>query len=172
MDLKDNFEDDNELSGLEEDDELGAEVVETEEEELIIGEEEPEPAPAPPASACSSRATRRSEAGKEAREEGSQEKGQEGEAQEKGGKEEGREEEGREKEGREEEGQAALGGTARNDFCRRGLQRCAGVRSFCGGRAFRMGRRRIKSDSKWEGQLAKWEPGLAAEELAVSGRCH
>jgi hypothetical protein len=47
MDLKDNFEDDNELSGLEEDDELGAEVVETEEEELIIGEEEPEPAPAP-----------------------------------------------------------------------------------------------------------------------------
>ena len=45
MDLdKNNFEDDNELSGLEEDDELGGEVVEAEEEELIIGEEEPETA--------------------------------------------------------------------------------------------------------------------------------
>src|SRR6266478_2189965 len=51
MDLeKDNFEDDNELSGLEEEDELaGGEVVETEEEELMIGEEEPETAPAPAA---------------------------------------------------------------------------------------------------------------------------
>ena len=47
MDLeKDNFEDDNELSGLEEDDELGGDVVETEEEELIIGEDEPESTPA------------------------------------------------------------------------------------------------------------------------------
>jgi hypothetical protein len=51
MDLeKDNFEDDNELSGLEEDDELAVgEVVETEEEELIIGEEEPETVAAPAA---------------------------------------------------------------------------------------------------------------------------
>jgi hypothetical protein len=54
MDLeKDNFEEDNELSGLEEDDELGddsGDVVEVEEEELIIGEEEPEEgAPAPAA---------------------------------------------------------------------------------------------------------------------------
>src|SRR5258707_6283500 len=51
MDLeKDKFQDDNELSGLEEDDELaGGEVVETEEEELMIGEEEPETAPAPAA---------------------------------------------------------------------------------------------------------------------------
>src|SRR3984893_19539544 len=43
MDLeKDNFEEDNELSGLEEDDELGGDAAEVEEEELIIGEEEPE----------------------------------------------------------------------------------------------------------------------------------
>jgi len=53
MDLeKDNFEEENELTGLEEDDELGdaAEVVETDEEELIIGDEEPdEDAPAPAA---------------------------------------------------------------------------------------------------------------------------
>jgi len=45
MDLeKDNFEEENELSGLEEDDELAgdADVVETEEEELIIAEVEPE----------------------------------------------------------------------------------------------------------------------------------
>src|SRR5258708_14335171 len=54
MDLeKDNFEEDNELAGLEEDDELTGEVVETEEEELIIGKEEPDtappPAPRPPA---------------------------------------------------------------------------------------------------------------------------
>src|ERR1700680_1373815 len=53
MDIeKDNFEEENELSGLEEDDELGgdaADVVETEEEELIIGEEEPEEAPRPAA---------------------------------------------------------------------------------------------------------------------------
>ena len=55
MDLeKDNFEED-ELSGLEEDDELGGEdVVETEEEELIIGgdeegDEDPAEAPAPKA---------------------------------------------------------------------------------------------------------------------------
>ena len=57
MDLeKDNFEED-ELSGLEEDGELGGEdVVETEEEELIIGgdeegDEEPAEAPAPKAKA-------------------------------------------------------------------------------------------------------------------------
>src|ERR1700722_12244454 len=54
MDLeKDNFEEDNELAGLEEDDELGGDdVVETEEEELIIGDEgdeEPGEAPAPKA---------------------------------------------------------------------------------------------------------------------------
>ena len=52
MDLeKDNFEEENELTGLEEDDELpgDADVVETEEEELIIGDEEPEEAPAPAA---------------------------------------------------------------------------------------------------------------------------
>jgi len=52
MDLeKDNFEEENELSGLEEDDELpgDADVVETEEEELSIGDEEPEEAPAPAA---------------------------------------------------------------------------------------------------------------------------
>src|SRR5580704_13873178 len=54
MDLeKDNFEEENELSGLEEDDELAgdADVVETEEEELIITDEEPEEAakPAPKA---------------------------------------------------------------------------------------------------------------------------
>jgi hypothetical protein len=51
MDLeKDNFEEE-ELSGLEEDDELpgDADVVETEEEELIITDEEPEEAPAPAA---------------------------------------------------------------------------------------------------------------------------
>jgi hypothetical protein len=51
MDLeKDNFEDDNELSGLEEEDELGGdseEIVEVEEEELILGDEEPGEAPAP-----------------------------------------------------------------------------------------------------------------------------
>src|SRR6266478_2119403 len=48
---KDNFEDDNELSRLEDDEELGGEaeeVVEAEEEELtIVGEEPGEPAPAP-----------------------------------------------------------------------------------------------------------------------------
>src|SRR5216684_4205474 len=47
---KDNFEDDNELSRLEEEDELGGdgdEVVETEEEGLIITEEEPVAVPAP-----------------------------------------------------------------------------------------------------------------------------
>jgi hypothetical protein len=50
MDLeKDNFEDDNELSGLEEEELAGGEVVETEEEELIIGEEEPETVAAPAA---------------------------------------------------------------------------------------------------------------------------
>ena len=54
MDLeKDDFEEENELSGLEEDDELAgdADVVETEEEELIITDEEPEEAakPAPKA---------------------------------------------------------------------------------------------------------------------------
>jgi hypothetical protein len=40
---KDNFEDDNELSRLEEEDELGGgeEIVETEEEEILITEEEP-----------------------------------------------------------------------------------------------------------------------------------
>ena len=47
---KDNFEDDNELSRLEEDEELGGEtqeMVETEEEELaIVGEEPEEEAPA------------------------------------------------------------------------------------------------------------------------------
>jgi hypothetical protein len=48
---KDNFEDDNELSRLEDEEELGGEVreiVETEEEELaIVGEEPEEEAPAP-----------------------------------------------------------------------------------------------------------------------------
>ena len=48
---KESFEDDNELSRLEEDEELGGEaqeMVETEEEELaIIGEEPEEEAPAP-----------------------------------------------------------------------------------------------------------------------------
>jgi hypothetical protein len=48
---KDNFEDDNELSRLEDDEELGGEtheIVETEEEELVIlGEEPEEVAPAP-----------------------------------------------------------------------------------------------------------------------------
>ena len=46
---KDNFEDETELSPLE-DEELGGEtesLVETEEEELIIGEEEPEEEAAP-----------------------------------------------------------------------------------------------------------------------------
>ena len=50
---KDNFEDDNELSRLEEEDELGGdgeEIVETEEEELVISEPGPEAgAPAPKA---------------------------------------------------------------------------------------------------------------------------
>jgi len=49
---KDNFEDDNELSRLEEEDELGGgdEIVETEEEEILITEEEPvAAAPAPKA---------------------------------------------------------------------------------------------------------------------------
>ena len=49
---KDNFEDDNELSRLEEEDELGVgdEIVETEEEEILITEEEPvASAPAPKA---------------------------------------------------------------------------------------------------------------------------
>jgi len=48
---KEGFEDDNELSRLEEDEELGGEsqeIVETEEEELaIVGEEPEEEAPAP-----------------------------------------------------------------------------------------------------------------------------
>jgi hypothetical protein len=47
---KDNFEDHNELSRLEDDEELGDEIVETEEEELTVISEEPEaPVPAPKA---------------------------------------------------------------------------------------------------------------------------
>ena len=61
MDLeKDNFEED-ELSGLEEDDELGGDdVVETEEEELVIGDEDgdEEPAEATAPKANGSRAMR------------------------------------------------------------------------------------------------------------------
>ncbi len=60
---KDNFEDDNELSRLEDDEELGSgEIVETEEEELTVISEEPEaavPAPkAPPKPAVRKRAKR------------------------------------------------------------------------------------------------------------------
>src|SRR5579883_1890772 len=50
---KDNFEDDNELSRLEDDEELGGdgEVVEVEEEEIAIGDDEGEESPAPAKSA-------------------------------------------------------------------------------------------------------------------------